>query len=147
MSTDILASHAKAEAWFSIALRPRKPEGSLGRTAQDVQLDFHTTPDLWVMHHVSLLTFVLQAWPVTPWCCTSTTGSCAKEPSAGSCRRWRCLTYLAVSWPSQRRSLTCAATTPLARHPCARYSLVLVSAKNTDSGQGEQGTASKGRMS
>ena len=24
-----------AEAWFSIALRPRKPEGSLGRTAQD----------------------------------------------------------------------------------------------------------------
>ena len=24
-----------AEAWFNIALRPRKPEGSLGRTAQD----------------------------------------------------------------------------------------------------------------
>ena len=27
-----------AEAWFSIALRPRKPEGSLGRTAQDGHL-------------------------------------------------------------------------------------------------------------
>ena len=31
-----------AEAWFNIALRPRKPEGSLGRTAQDVHLDSHT---------------------------------------------------------------------------------------------------------
>ena len=36
-----------AEAWFSIALRPRKPEGSLGRTAQDVHLDSHTAPELW----------------------------------------------------------------------------------------------------
>ena len=35
-----------AEAWFSIALRPRKPEGSLGRTAQDGQLDSHTAPEL-----------------------------------------------------------------------------------------------------
>ena len=31
-----------AEAWFNIALRPRKPEGSLGRTAQDGHLDSHT---------------------------------------------------------------------------------------------------------
>ena len=31
-----------AKAWFSIALRPRKPEGSLGRTAQDGHLDSHT---------------------------------------------------------------------------------------------------------
>ena len=30
---------ATAEAWFNIALRPRKPEGSLGRTAQDGHLD------------------------------------------------------------------------------------------------------------
>ena len=36
-----------AEAWFSIALRPRKPEGSLGRTAQDGLLDSHTAPELW----------------------------------------------------------------------------------------------------
>ena len=33
-----------AEAWFNIALRPRKPEGSLGRTAQDGHLDSHTAP-------------------------------------------------------------------------------------------------------
>ena len=35
-----------AEAWFNIALRPRKPEGSLGQTAQDVYLDSHTAPEL-----------------------------------------------------------------------------------------------------
>ena len=29
-----------------IALRPRKPEGSLGRTAQDGHLDSHTVPEL-----------------------------------------------------------------------------------------------------
>ena len=34
------------EAWFNIALRPRKPEGSLGRTAQDGHLDSHTAPEL-----------------------------------------------------------------------------------------------------
>ena len=38
-----------AEAWFNIALRPRKPEGSLGRTAQDGHLDSHTAPELCVM--------------------------------------------------------------------------------------------------
>ena len=36
-----------AEAWFNIALRPRKPEGSLGRTAQDGHLDCHTAPELY----------------------------------------------------------------------------------------------------
>ena len=36
-----------AEAWFNIALpRPRNPEGSLGRTAQDGHLDSHTAPEL-----------------------------------------------------------------------------------------------------
>ena len=35
-----------AEAWFNNFLRPRKPEGSLGRTAQDGHLDSHTTPEL-----------------------------------------------------------------------------------------------------
>ena len=29
-----------------MALRPRKPEGSLGRTAQDGHLDSHTAPEL-----------------------------------------------------------------------------------------------------
>ena len=49
MSVDILGQAVtNAEAWFSIALRPQKPEGSLGRTAQDVHrhLDSHTAPDL-----------------------------------------------------------------------------------------------------
>ena len=38
----------KAEARFNKYLRPRKPEGSLGRTAQDVHLDSHTAPELCV---------------------------------------------------------------------------------------------------
>ena len=33
-----------AEARCNKSLRPRKPEGSLGRTAQDVHLDSHTAP-------------------------------------------------------------------------------------------------------
>ena len=37
-----------AEAQFNNSLRPRKPEGSLGRTAQDGHLDSHTAPELWV---------------------------------------------------------------------------------------------------
>ena len=35
-----------AEVWFSIALCPWKPEGSLGWTAQDGHLDSHTAPEL-----------------------------------------------------------------------------------------------------
>ena len=35
-----------AEAQFNKSLRPRKPEGSLGRTAQDVHLDSHTAPEV-----------------------------------------------------------------------------------------------------
>ena len=38
-----------AEARFNNSLRPRKPEGSLGRTAQDVHLDSHTAPELCFM--------------------------------------------------------------------------------------------------
>ena len=37
-----------AEARFNNSLRPRKPEGLLGWTAQDVHLDSHTSPELWV---------------------------------------------------------------------------------------------------
>ena len=36
-----------AKAWFNKSLCPRKPEGSLGRTAQDGHLDSHTAPELW----------------------------------------------------------------------------------------------------
>ena len=35
-----------AEARFNNSLRPRKPEGSLGWTAQDGHLDSHTAPEL-----------------------------------------------------------------------------------------------------
>ena len=34
------------EARFNESLRPRKPEGSLVRTAQDVHLDSHTASEL-----------------------------------------------------------------------------------------------------
>ena len=39
-------TETNAEAQFNKSLRPRKPEGSLGRTAQDVHLDSHTAPEL-----------------------------------------------------------------------------------------------------
>ena len=42
-----------AEARLSKPLRPRKPEGSLGRTAQDGHLDSHTAPELWVSNSSS----------------------------------------------------------------------------------------------
>ena len=35
-----------AEARCNNSLHPRKPEGSLGRTAQDGHLDSHTAPEL-----------------------------------------------------------------------------------------------------
>ena len=35
-----------AEARCNNSLRPRKPEGSLGRPAQDGHLDSHTAPEL-----------------------------------------------------------------------------------------------------
>ena len=39
-------AETNAEAWLNIALRPRKPEALLGRTAQDSHLDSHTAPEL-----------------------------------------------------------------------------------------------------
>ena len=41
---DKLTVVTNTEAWFNNSLRPRKPEGSLGRTAQDGHLDSHTAP-------------------------------------------------------------------------------------------------------
>ena len=48
MSSDVSQGQVvtSAEARFNKSLRPRKPEGSLGRTAQDVHLDSHTAPEL-----------------------------------------------------------------------------------------------------
>ena len=40
-------AETNAEAWFNTALHPWKPEGSLGRRAQDGHLDSHTAPELW----------------------------------------------------------------------------------------------------
>ena len=39
-------TETNAEAWFNKSLRPRKPEGSLGQTAQNGHLDSHTAPEL-----------------------------------------------------------------------------------------------------
>ena len=47
-----------AEARFNNSLRPRKPEGSLGRTAQDVHLDSHTAPEL-AVHVVNDMQYVV----------------------------------------------------------------------------------------
>ena len=59
-----------AEAWFNNSLRPRKPEGSLGRTAQDGHLDSHTAPELCVDLGQP---FALYAWQelgvsILAWC-------------------------------------------------------------------------------
>ena len=48
-----------AEARFNKSLRPRKPEGSLGRTAQDGHLDSHTAPELCRGSAVSLFIYIL----------------------------------------------------------------------------------------
>ena len=59
-------AETNAEAWFNIALRQRKPEDSLGRTAQDGHLDSHTAPELWAT--VALLsccfTYTEARWPI-----------------------------------------------------------------------------------
>ena len=47
-----------AEARFNNSLRPRIPEGSLGRTAQDVHLDSHTAPELWHAGRIEECPFV-----------------------------------------------------------------------------------------
>ena len=51
-----------AEAWFNIALRPRKPEGSLGRTAQDGHLDSsHTAPKVYEIINITIFVFIFFA--------------------------------------------------------------------------------------
>ena len=54
-----------AEARFNKSLRPRKPDGSLGRTAQDGHLDSHTDPELslWALicFILSMVTFTWHA--------------------------------------------------------------------------------------
>ena len=47
-------AETNSEAWFNMALRPRKPESSLGRTAQDGHLDSHTAPELCKIKHFNI---------------------------------------------------------------------------------------------
>ena len=54
-----------AEARFNNSLRPRKPEGSLGRTAQDGDLDSHTAPELCEADGAELL-FSRAGFPLSP---------------------------------------------------------------------------------
>ena len=55
-----------AEARFNKSLCPRKPEGSLGRTAQDVHLDSHTAPELCALSSLlsCCLTSTEARWPI-----------------------------------------------------------------------------------
>ena len=54
-----------AEARFNKSLRPQTPEGSLGRTAQDVHLDSHTAPELcWI--ELLLVTVIVPPHPPPP---------------------------------------------------------------------------------
>ena len=53
-----------AEARCNKSLRPRKPEGSLGRTAQDGHLDSHTAPELWALGILSIA-FILRSFPLS----------------------------------------------------------------------------------
>ena len=48
-----------AEARFNNSLRPRKPEGLLGRTAQDGHLDSHTAPELCGIAGGSYVNFIV----------------------------------------------------------------------------------------
>ena len=56
-----------AEAWFNIALRPRKPDASLGRTAQDGHRDSHTAPELCCNHSIVLLDYIATEQPSVGW--------------------------------------------------------------------------------
>ena len=56
-----------AEARFNNSLRPRKPEGSLGRTAQDVHLDSHTAPELCNLYFIRYKSYKIQELFVS-WC-------------------------------------------------------------------------------
>ena len=55
---------------ISMALRLRKPEGSLGRTAQDGHLDSHAAPELWHVINGFALKFPVDLiWNLENWVC------------------------------------------------------------------------------
>ena len=57
-----------AEARFNKSLRPRKPEGSLGRTAQNVHLDSHTAPELCCNTIATAPYYTLYNLSIMPYC-------------------------------------------------------------------------------
>ena len=73
-----------AKARFNNSLRPRKPEGSLGRTAQDGHLDSHTAPELWqftVYMDVTVMFLSLQCADFFCFCF-----NCLRKKQANDCR-------------------------------------------------------------
>ena len=67
MSVDILGtSWDQCRSAVHIALRPRKPEGSLGQTAQDGHLDSHTAPELWRQVDISTALGHSERWNSSP---------------------------------------------------------------------------------
>ena len=90
-----------AEARFNNSLRPRKPEGSLGRTAQDGHLDSHTAPELWA------------------WCQWGLSGS-ARHHTYGS---WKGLSGLHTRWPFHAKTLVLSSFSS-SRLYCRRSSIV-----------------------
>ena len=84
-----------AEARFNNSLRPRKPEGSLGRTAQDVHLDSHTAPELCRPENSSLSRFMRPLFRVK--LCTHYTR--ARLPLSANTRRHASV----LDWHTHRR--------------------------------------------
>ena len=80
-----------AEARFNKSLRPRKPDGSLGRTAEDVHLDSHTAPELWPTEYNQRL-FICTVFFITGWWMSA--GLNSDETEAGykytsQCFKWQ----------------------------------------------------------
>ena len=69
-----------AEARFNNSLRPRKPEGSLGRTAQDVHLDSHTAPELCFCYIHRILYLSIDIYMCLQVCVYVCTGICIGLP-------------------------------------------------------------------
>ena len=85
-------AETSAWAWLSIAVRPRKPEGSLGRKAQDGHLDFHTAPELWFVQGSQCCWFVQGSQ-----CCFATLRTLDKSRVQELMMKW-CLMSSDVGW-------------------------------------------------
>ena len=108
MSVDILGTscdQCRSTVHYDKSLRPRKPEGSLGRTAQDVYLDFHTAPELWCSQDSCYFLYPLTAWllqlrvssvtgtPNSVTCCKTQSFSSVATPLSDATTRIQHLTW------------------------------------------------------